>query len=100
MFENRAKGQTSEAIRKLMGLQARTTRIVRNGEEMEVPIAQVQLGDVILVRPGEKIPTDGEVISGSSTVAASDITLISGDLQDLRKQQRQTRSFAGSNNRW
>ncbi len=83
LFENRAKGQTSEAIRKLMGLQARTARIVRNGREMEVPIAEVQLGDVILVRPGEKIPTDGEVIEGSSAV---DEAMVTGESVPVRKQ--------------
>ncbi len=83
LFENRAKGQTSEAIRKLMGLQARTARIIRDGREMEVPIAEVQLGDVILVRPGEKIPTDGEVISGSSAV---DEAMVTGESVPVRKQ--------------
>ncbi|KJH70078.1 heavy metal translocating P-type ATPase [Aliterella atlantica] len=83
LFENRAKGQTSEAIRKLMGLQARTARIIRNGKEMEVPIAEVQIGDVILVRPGEKIPTDGEVIEGSSTV---DEAMVTGESVAVKKQ--------------
>ncbi|PSB30484.1 heavy metal translocating P-type ATPase [Chlorogloea sp. CCALA 695] len=83
LFENRARGQTSEAMRKLMGLQARTARIVRNGKEMEVPIAEVQLGDVILVRPGEKIPTDGEVIEGSSTV---DEAMVTGESVAVKKQ--------------
>ncbi len=83
LFENRAKGQTSEAIRKLMGLQARTARIVRNGREMEVPIAEVQLRDVILVRPGEKIPTDGEVIEGGSTV---DEAMVTGESMPVKKQ--------------
>jgi len=83
LFENRAKGQTSEAIRKLIGLQARTARIIRNGKEMEVPIAEVQLGDVILVRPGEKIPTDGEVIEGSSTV---DEAMVTGESVAVKKQ--------------
>lgn len=83
LFENRAKGQTSEAIRKLMGLQARTARIVRNGREMEVPIAEVQLRDVILVRPGEKIPTDGEVIEGGSSV---DEAMVTGESMPVKKQ--------------
>ena len=55
-LENRAKGETSEAIRKLMGLQAKTARIIRNGEELEVPIAQVEIGDVVQVRPESKSP--------------------------------------------
>ncbi|MBC7999721.1 MAG: heavy metal translocating P-type ATPase, partial [Leptolyngbya sp.] len=64
LFENRARGQTSDAIRKLMGLQARDARIIRDGQEMAVPITEVQLGDIVVVRPGEKIPVDGEVIEG------------------------------------
>ncbi|MCX7594893.1 MAG: heavy metal translocating P-type ATPase, partial [Fischerella sp.] len=67
-LENRAKGQTSEAIRKLIGLQARTARLIRNEQEVDVPIQEVQVGDIVLVRPGEKIPVDGEVIEGTSTV--------------------------------
>ena len=58
LLENRAKGQTSEAIRKLMGLQAKTARVIREGREYDIPIAEVVLGDVILVRPGEKIPVE------------------------------------------
>ncbi len=83
LFENRAKGQTAEAIRQLMGLQARTARIVRNGKEMEVPIAEVLVGDSILVRPGEKIPVDGEVIEGSSTV---DEAMVTGESVPVKKQ--------------
>ncbi len=69
-----AKGRTSEAIRKLMGLQARTARIVRDSEEREVPIEQVVAGDRVLVRPGERIPVDGRVIEGESFVDESMIT--------------------------
>jgi P-type Cu+ transporter len=83
LFENRARGQTSEAIRKLMGLQARTARIVRNGQELEVPIAKVQIDDVILVRPGEKIPVDGEVVEGNSTV---DEAMVTGESMAAKKQ--------------
>jgi len=83
LFENRARGQTSEAIRTLMGLQARTARIIRNGQEMEVPIASVQLDDIILVRPGEKIPVDGEIIDGSSTV---DQAMVTGESVPVKKQ--------------
>ncbi|MBW4517609.1 MAG: heavy metal translocating P-type ATPase [Timaviella obliquedivisa GSE-PSE-MK23-08B] len=83
LFENRARGQASEAIRKLMGLQAKTARIVRNGQEMEVAIAEVQLGDVILVRPGEKIPVDGEVLEGTSTV---DEAMVTGESVAAKKQ--------------
>ncbi len=83
LFENRARGQTSEAIRKLMGLQARTARIIRNGQEQEVPINQVLRGDVIVVRPGEKIPVDGEIISGSSTI---DESMVTGESVPVKKQ--------------
>jgi Cu+-exporting ATPase len=83
LFENRARGQTSEAMRKLMGLQAKTARIIRNGQELEVPIVEVQLGDIILVRPGEKIPVDGEVIEGRSTV---DEAMVTGESVAAKKQ--------------
>ena len=73
-LENRAKGQTSDAIRQLMGLQANTARIVRNGEEVDLAIEDVVVGDVIIVRPGEKIPVDGEVTEGTSTVDESMVT--------------------------
>ncbi|HZG37413.1 MAG TPA: heavy metal translocating P-type ATPase [Nodosilinea sp.] len=82
LLENRAKGQTSEAIRKLMGLQAKTARVIRNGQEVDVPIAQVELGDVILVRPGEKIPVDGEITEGSSTL---DEAMVTGESVPVQK---------------
>jgi P-type E1-E2 ATPase len=63
LFENRAKGETSEAIRKLIGLQAKTARVIREGNELDIPIEDVIIGDVGLVRPGEKIPVDGEAIA-------------------------------------
>ena len=69
-----AKGQTSEAIRKLMGLRAKTARIERKGKEMEVPVDQVIVGDVVLVRPGEKIPVDGKIVEGESAVDESMLT--------------------------
>jgi len=83
LFENRAKGQTSEAMRKLMGLQAKTARVIRNGKEVDVPIAEVQLKDIILVRPGEKIPVDGEVIEGASTI---DEAMVTGESVPVKKQ--------------
>jgi Cu+-exporting ATPase len=83
LFENRAKGQTSAAIRNLMGLQARTARIIRNGKEQEVPINQVFPGDVVVVRPGEKIPVDGEIIKGSSTI---DESMVTGESVPVKKQ--------------
>ncbi len=73
-LELRAKGRTSEAIKKLMGLQAKTARVIRNGQEMDIPVEEVLVGDVIQVRPGEKIPVDGEVIEGSSTIDESMLT--------------------------
>jgi Cu+-exporting ATPase len=82
LLENRAKGQTSEAIRKLMGLQAKTARVIRNGQEFDIPIAEVALGDVILVRPGEKIPVDGEIIDGSSTI---DEAMVTGESIPVKK---------------
>ncbi|AFZ61225.1 copper-translocating P-type ATPase [Anabaena cylindrica FACHB-243] len=83
LFENRAKGQTSEAIRKLIGLQAKTARLIRNGREIDVPIEQVEIGDVVLVRPGEKIPVDGEVVNGTSTV---DEAMVTGESIPVKKQ--------------
>jgi len=74
LLEARAKGRTSEAIKKLMGLQAKTARVVRDGEEVDIPIEEVLVDDVIVVRPGEKVPVDGVVVSGSSTVDESMIT--------------------------
>jgi Cu+-exporting ATPase len=73
-LEARAKGRTSEAIKKLMGLRARTARVVRAGVETEVPVDEVIVGDVVLVRPGEKIPVDGVVIEGRSAVDESMLT--------------------------
>ncbi|MBD2316543.1 heavy metal translocating P-type ATPase [Phormidium tenue] len=74
LFENRAKGETSEAIRKLIGLQAKTARVLRDGQESDIPIEDVQINDIVLVRPGEKIPVDGEAIAGNSTVDESMVT--------------------------
>ncbi len=83
LLENRARGQTSEAIRKLIGLQARDARVIRDGIEIDVPIAEVRINDVILVRPGEKIPVDGEVITGASTV---DEAMVTGESLPVKKQ--------------
>ena len=74
LLEVRAKGRTSEAIKKLMGLQPRTARVVRDGVERDIPIAEVVPGDRVLVRPGEKIPVDGHVLEGRSSVDESMIT--------------------------
>ncbi len=73
-LEAKAKGRTSEAIKRLLGLQAKSARVLRNGETIDVPLQQVVTGDVILVRPGEKVPVDGVIIEGSSYVDESMIT--------------------------
>jgi len=73
-LEARAKGQTSEAIRRLMGLQPRTARVLRDGAEVDVPVEEVVPGDVVIVRPGERIPVDGVVLEGHSAVDESMIT--------------------------
>ena len=82
-LETRAKGQTSDAIRQLMGLQARTARLLKNGVAIDVPIAAVQVDDLVLVRPGEKIPVDGEVMAGQSTV---DEAMVTGESVAVPKQ--------------
>jgi Cu+-exporting ATPase len=82
LLENRAKGQTSEAIRKLMGLQAKTARVIRDGSESDIPVAEVILGDIVVVRPGEKIPVDGEIVSGSSTI---DEAMVTGESVPVKK---------------
>lgn len=74
LFEVRAKGKTSQAIQKLLGLQAKTARVLRDGVELELPIEQVISGDTIIVKPGEKIPVDGEIIEGRSAIDESMIT--------------------------
>jgi Cu+-exporting ATPase len=73
-FEAVAKGKTSEAIRKLMGLRAKTARVVRNGAEEAIPVEEVEIGDVIVVRPGEKIPVDGTITEGNSSIDESMLT--------------------------
>ncbi|NLD49266.1 MAG: copper-translocating P-type ATPase [Clostridiaceae bacterium] len=69
-----AKGKTSEAIKKLMGLQAKTARVLRNGIEEDIPIEDVEAGDVIVVRPGEKVPVDGIIVEGNSSIDESMLT--------------------------
>ncbi|MDV4342501.1 copper-translocating P-type ATPase [Methanoculleus sp. YWC-01] len=73
-LEARAKGRTSEAIKKLVGLRPRTATVIRDGQEVEVPVEDVVVGDVLLVRPGEKVPVDGTVVGGESSVDESMIT--------------------------
>ena len=74
LFEARAKAGTGEAIRKLIGLQARTARVVRDGVEADIRVEEVTAGDIVAVRPGEKIPVDGEVVDGQSSVDESMVT--------------------------
>jgi len=84
LLEARAKGQTSEAIKKLMDLQAKTARVLRNGKEIDIPVKEVMIDDIIIVRPGEKIPVDGTVIEGHSSV---DESMISGESIPVEKKQ-------------
>ena len=84
-LEARAKGRTSEAIKKLMGLRARTAHIVREGSEMDVPVDDVRVGDLVLVRPGEKVPVDGVVVEGRS---ALDESMLTGESASGRKRSR------------
>ncbi len=74
LLEARAKAATGAAIRKLIGLQARTARVVRDGEERELPIEELAPGDIVIVRPGEKVPVDGEIVEGRSTLDESMVT--------------------------
>jgi Cu+-exporting ATPase len=73
-LEARAKGQTSEAIKKLIGMQAKTARVVRQGQELDVLVAEVVVGDIVIVRPGEKVPVDGIVKEGYSSIDESMVT--------------------------
>jgi Cu+-exporting ATPase len=81
-LEARAKGRTSEAIKKLMSLRAKTARVIRDGQEMEIAVDDVRPGDVIIVRPGEKIPVDGVVIEGRSAV---DESMLTGESMPVEK---------------
>ena len=73
-LEAKAKGRTTEAIKKLMGLQPKTARVIREGRELDIPVEELVVGDIIFVRPGEKIPVDGIIIEGSSSVDESMLT--------------------------
>jgi len=74
LLEARAKGQTGEAIRRLMGLRPKTARVVRDGAEVDVPVEEVRVGDLVIVRPGERMPVDGVVVEGHSAVDESMLT--------------------------
>lgn len=86
-FEARAKAGTSEAIKRLIGLQAKTARVVKNGKEADIPIEQVVTGDIIRVRPGEKIPVDGVIIEGNSSI---DESMVTGESIPVEKDIRDT----------
>lgn len=74
LFEAKAKGRSSEAIKKLMGLQAKTATVERNGHELEIPLEEVIVGDILYIKPGEKIPVDGKIIEGNSAIDESMLT--------------------------
>ncbi|ALZ60492.1 Copper-exporting P-type ATPase A [Bacillus cereus] len=74
LFEAKAKGRSSEAIKKLMGLQAKTATVVRDGTEIKILIEEVVIGDIVYVKPGEKIPVDGEIVEGKSAIDESMLT--------------------------
>ena len=95
MLEAKAKGKTSLAIERLMGLKPKTARVIRGDQEVDIAIEAVQKGDLILVRPGEKIPTDGVVVSGSSTV---DESMLTGESMPVIKESGQD-VFAATMNR-
>jgi len=84
LLEARAKGQTSEAIKKLVGLQPKTARVIRGEAEMDIPIKEVVVGDIVVVRPGERIPVDGIVIKGRSAV---DESMMTGESVPVEKEE-------------
>ena len=86
-LEARAKGKTSEAIKKLIGLQPKTARVIRNGNEVDIPVEEVTLGDIVVVRPGEKIPVDGIVKEGYSSV---DESMVTGESLPVEKKSGDT----------
>tara|TARA_R110000851_G_scaffold37090_1_gene96093 strand:- start:14066 stop:15949 length:1884 start_codon:yes stop_codon:yes gene_type:complete len=94
LLEEKAKSNTSSAIKKLIGLQPKTLKVIENGEEKEIQISEVQVGQTILVRPGEKIPVDGEVSKGSSYV---DESMITGEPVPVQKSKSE-KVFAGTVN--
>ncbi len=81
-FEARAKGQTSEAIKKLMNLAPKTAQVLRNGQEIQVPIEEVVVGDQVVVRPGQQIPVDGQVLEGQTRV---DESMLTGESLPVKK---------------
>ena len=94
-LETRARANTSEAIKRLIGLQPKTARIVSDSKEVDIPISEVQVGDVMRIRPGERIPVDGEVIEGTSTV---DESMLTGEPMPIEKSEGKS-LFAGTINK-
>ncbi|MBI2633040.1 MAG: heavy metal translocating P-type ATPase [Parcubacteria group bacterium] len=86
-LELRAKGHASEAIKKLMGLRAKTARVKRDGKEIDIPVEEVVIGDLIIVRPGEKVPTDGIIEDGRSSI---DESMVTGESMPVAKQKNDT----------
>jgi len=82
-LEHKTKGQTSEAVKKLIGLQPKTATIIKDGEEIEIPIEEIEVGDVLVVRPGEKIPVDGKVVQGTTKI---DESMITGESKYVKKE--------------
>ncbi|TDT57295.1 heavy metal translocating P-type ATPase [Fonticella tunisiensis] len=82
-LEAKTKGRTSEAIKKLMGLAPKTARVIHDGKEAEIPIDEVEVGDIIVVRPGEKIPVDGVVVEGATSI---DESMLTGESIPVEKQ--------------
>src|SRR5208337_1927352 len=95
LLEARAKGKTSESIRRLMGLQAKTATVVRDGNEIDVLIEEVVAGDIVVVKPGGRIPVDGIVLSGYSTV---DESMLTGESLPVEKSGGDT-LFSGTVNK-
>ncbi|MDI6655669.1 MAG: heavy metal translocating P-type ATPase, partial [Candidatus Hydrothermarchaeota archaeon] len=83
LLEARARGETSEAIKKLMGLRAKTARVVRDGREVDIPVEEVQVGDLVIVRPGERVPVDGIIKEGYSAV---DESMLTGESMPVEKK--------------
>jgi Cu+-exporting ATPase len=82
LLEARAKGRTSEALKKLMGLEAKTAHVIRNGQTVDMPIEEVKVGDILLVKSGEKIPVDGEIIEGRTSI---DESMLTGESMPVEK---------------
>jgi len=95
LLEATAKGKTSQAIRKLIGLAPRTARVIRDGTEVDVPVEALQIGDEVVVRPGEKVPVDGEILTGRSTL---DESMLTGESMPVSREPGQ-KVFAATINR-